>query len=35
MKAKLIAVTKPLIEGLDSIYDLVSFCARVIIPQIK
>lgn len=33
MKAKLIAVTKPLIEGLDSIYDLVSFCARVSNPS--
>jgi len=33
MKAKLIAVTKPLVEGLDSIYDLVSFCARVSNPS--
>lgn len=33
MKAKLIAVTKPLIEGLDSIYDLVSYCARVSNPS--
>lgn len=33
IKAKLIAVTKPLIEGLDSIYDLVSFCARVSNPS--
>ena len=33
MKAKLIAVTKPLIEGLDSIYDLVSFCARISNPS--
>lgn len=33
MKAKLIAVTKPLVEGLDSIYDLVSYCARVSNPS--
>ena len=33
MKAKLIAVTKPLIEGLDSIYDLVSYCARISNPS--
>jgi thymidylate synthase (FAD) len=33
MKAKLIAVTKPLIEGLDSIYDFVSYCARVSNPS--
>ena len=33
MKVKLIAVTKPLIEGLDSIYDLVSYCARVSNPS--
>lgn len=33
MKAKLIAATKPLVEGLDSIYDLVSFCARVSNPS--
>lgn len=33
IKAKLIAATKPLVEGLDSIYDLVSFCARVSNPS--
>lgn len=33
MKAKLIAVTKPSIEGLDSIYDLVSYCARISNPS--
>lgn len=33
IKAKLIAVTKPLIHGLDSIYDLVSYCARVSNPS--
>lgn len=33
MKAKLIAVTKPSIEGLDSVYDLVSYCARISNPS--
>lgn len=33
MKAKLIAVTKPLVHGLDSIYDLVSYCARISNPS--
>lgn len=33
MKTKLIAVTKPMVEGLDSIYDLVSYCARISNPS--
>ena len=33
MKAKLIAVTKPLDEDLESVYDLVSYCARVSNPS--
>lgn len=33
MKAKLIAVTQPLIDELYSIYDLVSYCARVSNPS--
>ena len=31
--AKLIAVTKPVIEGVDSVYDLVAYCARVSNPS--
>ena len=33
MKTKLIAVTKPIIEGLESAYDLVSYCARISNPS--
>jgi thymidylate synthase (FAD) len=31
-KAKLIAVTKPVVEGLETVHDLISFCARVSNP---
>lgn len=30
--AKLIAVTKPVVEGLETVHDLISFCARVSNP---
>jgi thymidylate synthase (FAD) len=31
--AKLIAVTKPVIEGMESVHDLISYCARVSNPS--
>lgn len=33
MKAKLIAVTKPVVEGLEEAKDLIAFCARVSNPS--
>lgn len=33
IKAKLIAVTKPVIEGVDTAADLIAFCARVSNPS--
>lgn len=31
--AKLVAVTKPVVEGLETVHDLISFCARVSNPS--
>ena len=31
--AKLIAVTKPVVEGMESMHDLIAFCARVSNPS--
>lgn len=32
-KAKLIAVTKPVVEGLEDMHDLIAYCARVSNPS--
>ena len=32
-KAKLIAVTKPVVEGLETVHDLIAYCARVSNPS--
>ena len=32
-KAKLIAVTKPVVEGIETIHDLIAYCARVSNPS--
>lgn len=31
--AKLVAVTKPVVEGLETVHDLISYCARVSNPS--
>jgi thymidylate synthase (FAD) len=33
IKAKLVAVTKPVIDGMDTMHDLISYCARVSNPS--
>ena len=33
MKAKLVSITKPEIEGLDNAEDLIAYCARVSNPS--
>lgn len=33
IKVKLVAVTKPVVEGMESIHDLIAYCARVSNPS--
>ena len=33
MKTRLISITKPVIEGIESAEDLISYCARVSNPS--